>query len=115
MVEFGTPETQPDGSITVTGKVPEDVEGKVTVNVPEGSYEDTSGNLGLPGTGNENINMVPLVAEVTITPDGKITVTYPDDVDPLTITEDKIIVEGPNGPIEVPFTPPVEQPDGSYV
>ncbi|WP_180106894.1 MULTISPECIES: cadherin-like domain-containing protein [unclassified Acinetobacter] len=115
VVEFGTPETQPDGSITVTGKVPEDVEGKVTVNVPEGSYEDTSGNLGLPGTGNENINMVPLVAEVTITPDGKITVTYPDDVDPSTITEDKIVVEGPNGPIEVPFTPPVEQPDGSYI
>nr|WP_257223958.1 cadherin-like domain-containing protein [Acinetobacter sp. YH12138] len=59
--------------------------------------------------------MVPLVAEVTITPDGKITVTYPDDVDPSTITEDKIIVGGPKGPIEVPFTPPVEQLDGSYV
>ncbi|MCL6246007.1 MULTISPECIES: cadherin-like domain-containing protein [Acinetobacter] len=115
VVEFGTPETQPDGSITVTGKVLEDVEGKVTVNVPEGSYEDTSGNLGLPGTGNENINMVPPVAEVTITPEGKITVTYPDDVDSSTITEEKIIVEGPKGPIEVPFTPPVKQPDGSYV
>lgn len=115
VVEFGTPETQPDGSITVTGKVPEDVEGKVTVNVPEGSYEDTSGNLGLPGTGNENINMVPPVAEVTITPDGKITVIYPDDVNPDTIEEGKIVVEGPNGPIEVPFTPPVKQPDGSYV
>ena len=114
-VELGEPVKNPDGNYEITGKVPEDVEGKVTVNVPEGSYEDTSGNLGLPGTGNENINMVPPVAEVTITPEGKITVTYPDDVDSSTITEEKIIVEGPKGPIEVPFTPPVKQPDGSYV
>ncbi|MDC5637453.1 hypothetical protein OIN80_19945, partial [Acinetobacter baumannii] len=79
------------------------------------SYEDTLGNPGEEVDTTVPVDTIPPKAEVTVTPDGKITVTYPDDVDPDTITEEKIIVEGPKGPIEVTFTPPVKQPDGSYV
>ncbi|WP_213033252.1 Ig-like domain-containing protein [Acinetobacter amyesii] len=115
-VPFNPPVEQPDGSYIVTGEVPPGVDGDITVTVPTDSYEDKSGNPGEDVTTTETpVDTVPPKAEVTITPDGKITVTYPDDVDPSTITEDKIIVEGPNGPIEVPFNPPVEQPDGSYI
>nr|WP_257221560.1 Ig-like domain-containing protein [Acinetobacter sp. YH12145] len=115
-VPFTPPVEQPDGSYIVTGEVPPGVDGDITVTVPTDSYEDKSGNPGEDVTTTETpVDTVPPKAEVTITPDGKITVTYPDDVDPSTITEEKIIVEGPNGPIEVPFTPPVEQPDGSYI
>ena len=114
-VPFTPPVKQPDGSYVVTGEVPEGTDGEIVVKVPAGSYEDTTGNSGEPVDQPGIVDTDTPTAEVTITPDGKITVTYPDDVDPSTITEDKIVVEGPNGPIEVPFTPPVKQPDGSYV
>ncbi|MCL6241463.1 Ig-like domain-containing protein [Acinetobacter amyesii] len=114
-VPFTPPVKQPDGSYVVTGEVPEGTDGEIVVKVPAGSYEDTTGNSGEPVAQPGNVDTDTPTAEVTITPDGKITVTYPDDVDPSTITEDKIVVEGPNGPIEVPFTPAVKQPDGSYV
>ncbi|WP_180157833.1 BapA prefix-like domain-containing protein, partial [Acinetobacter sp. YH12045] len=70
VVEFGTPETQPDGSITVTGKVPEGTDSTITVTVPEGSYEDTTGNPGQPGTGTGTVDTDRPQVEVTVTPNG---------------------------------------------
>ncbi|OOV83381.1 BapA/Bap/LapF family prefix-like domain-containing protein, partial [Acinetobacter amyesii] len=118
VVDFGTPVTQPDGSITVTGKVPEGVDGSITVTVPEGSYEDTAGNPGLPGQANGGegtpVDTDRPQVEVTVTPNGDIVLTYPDDTDPSSITTDKIIVKDPNGKdIVVEFGTPVTQPDGS--
>ncbi|WP_171334255.1 Ig-like domain-containing protein, partial [Acinetobacter sp. CFCC 10889] len=74
--------TPSEDGLTWTGKVPENVEGKVTVDVPAGSYEDTSGNSGKPGTGDNNVNMVPPGVKVEITPKGNIKVTFDPDVDP---------------------------------
>ncbi|MCL6249435.1 hypothetical protein M5F00_16460, partial [Acinetobacter sp. ANC 4945] len=114
VVEFGTPVTQPDGSITVTGKVPEGTDSTVTVTVPEGSYDDTTGNPGQPGTGTGTVDTDRPQVEVTVTPNGDIVLTYPDDTDPSTITTDKITVKDPNGnDIVVDFGTPVTQPDGS--
>ncbi|MQW92007.1 type I secretion C-terminal target domain-containing protein, partial [Acinetobacter sp. dk771] len=115
-VEFGTPVEQEDGSYVVTGQVPPNVDADITVTVPTDSYTDKVGNPGedvtTPAT---NVDTLPPKAEVTITPDGQIIVTYPDDIDPDSIDTDKIVVEGPNGPITVPFDEAVKQPDGSYV
>nr|WP_306670452.1 type I secretion C-terminal target domain-containing protein [Acinetobacter sp. YH12082] len=102
------------------------------VNVPEGSYEDTSGNLGLPGTGNENINMVPPVAEVTITPEngggldlepGSIDLTIGKDGSLKGVTEDVapgtevvITIQGvdKDGEVVTEEVKTTVKPDGSY-
>ncbi|WP_216076994.1 Ig-like domain-containing protein, partial [Acinetobacter defluvii] len=98
--------TPSDDGLTWTGKVPEDVEGKVTVTVPAGSYEDTSGNPGQPGTGENQVNMLPPGVTVDITPEGEISVTFDPDVDPSSITPDDFKITDKDGnPIEITLTP----------
>ncbi|WP_171530129.1 Ig-like domain-containing protein, partial [Acinetobacter defluvii] len=79
---------------------------KVTVTVPAGSYEDTSGNPGQPGTGENQVNMLSPSVQVDITPEGDISVTFDPDVDPTTIDPKDIVITDKDGnPIEITLTP----------
>ncbi|MFW2149653.1 hypothetical protein ACK2M2_16350, partial [Acinetobacter sp. TY1] len=103
-------EKQPDGSYTA--QVPPDTDGTVKVEVPAGSYDDLTGNPGLIGKGEGPVDTTPPQVTVKVDEDGNITLTYPDDVDPDSITTDKITVKDENGKdIPVIFE---KQPDGSY-
>ncbi|AXQ21593.1 type I secretion C-terminal target domain-containing protein [Acinetobacter wuhouensis] len=124
-----------EDGLTWTGKVPEDVEGKVTVEVPEGSYTDKAGNPGEPNSGGNDINMVPPTVTVIVDKEGNITVTFDPDVDPDTIDPetDFVITDRDGNPIEITLKPSedgltwtgkvpedvegkvtVEVPEGSY-
>ena len=84
--------------------------------MPEGSYEDKAGNPGEEGTGSVTIpdTTAPQV-EVVVGEDGKITITYPKDVNPETIETGKITVDGPEGPITVDFDAPVTNDKGEVI
>ena len=99
VVDFGTPVMQPDGSITVTGKVPEGMDGSITVTVPEGSYKDTSGNSGLIGKGEGDVDTVPPTVEVIINPDHSVTFKFSEKVSNFDPTD--ILVAGGNLYLEV--------------
>ena len=82
------------------------------MTVPDNSYADKSGNLGSQGIANKDVDTAPPQVTVKVDEDGNITLTYPDDVDPDSITTDKITVKDENGKdIPVIFE---KQPDGSY-
>ena len=87
----------------VTGS-PTDSLKDVTVDIPADSYEGKSGNLG--GGDQATADVIPPQVTVAIDPEGNITITYPDDVDPDTIDKDKITITDKAGnPIEVELTP----------
>ncbi|MQW92006.1 BapA prefix-like domain-containing protein, partial [Acinetobacter sp. dk771] len=97
-------EKQEDG--TYTAKVPEEIDGKISVTVPKDSYEDLTGNPGKVGYNEGFIDTESPSVTVTIDEDGTITVKYEDDVDPSTIDPKDIIVTDSEGnPVEVDFTP----------
>ena len=103
-----------DGGYTWTGKVPEGMDGEVTVTVPEGSYTDIVGNGGIPDTDSEVVDVTPPQVNISITPQGEITVRFDPDVDPSTVSRGDILITDADGkpftdvegkPVEVVLTP----------
>ncbi len=98
--------TPSQDGLTFTGQVPEGVDSTVTVTVPGGSYNDINGNKGEPGQDKADVDTDAPQVTVDIDPNGNITITYPDDVDPSTIETDKITITDKDGnPITVTLTP----------
>ncbi|WP_180045317.1 MULTISPECIES: Ig-like domain-containing protein [unclassified Acinetobacter] len=111
--------TPSEDGLTFTGQVPDGFDGKITVTVPDGSYQDLNGNQGNPDQESKAVDTQPPQVIVNIDPNGNITVTFDPDVDPSTIdpNTDFVITDKDGNPLkdkdENPVTvPPLTSTDG---
>ncbi|RYL25213.1 BapA/Bap/LapF family prefix-like domain-containing protein, partial [Acinetobacter piscicola] len=111
--------TPSEDGLTFTGQVPNGFDGKITVTVPDGSYQDLNGNQGNPDQESKAVDTQPPQVIVNIDPNGNITVTFDPDVDPSTIdpNTDFVITDKDGNPLkdkdENPVTvPPLTSTDG---
>lgn len=103
-----------DDGKKLTGQAPEGLLGELTVKIPNGSYLDWAGNIGLEVVEKVLVDTDFPQAKITIRENGEIVLTYPSDVDPTKIDTSKVIVSDNEGKpfSNLGFT---KQEDGSYL
>ncbi|MDM1758551.1 MULTISPECIES: Ig-like domain-containing protein [unclassified Acinetobacter] len=104
--------TPSEDGLTFTGQVPNGFDGKITVTVPDGSYQDLNGNQGNPDQESKAVDTQPPQVIVNIDPNGNITVTFDPDVDPSTIdpNTDFVITDKDGNPLKDKDGNPVTVP-----